>query len=212
VDKVLIVDDELRIISLVRHHLEFEGYEGVAATDAQEAWRLLVEEVPNAAIIDLRLPGGMDGWMLIDKIRTDGRFSKLPIVVLTGMLEPDVVQRAADKGCEYMGKPFSADALMDKLKVAMARGDKLPGAAPRVAMRSTPVVMLLGEYRVDGSIHLPPEIPRFSDSWEALIRDGREFVPVTDATVVRLDDGQVITEAGFIQVRKDQIRGVFPVE
>ena len=189
--KVLVVEDEPSIVTIVRYHLESAGFDSFFAGDASEGWRLLVGESPDAAVIDIRLPG-VDGWSLIERIRSDGRYHELPIVVLTGLLEPEIVERANSLGCEYLSKPFAATALLTKIRnlLSLSGSDGAPGALTR---RSAPdsktelvavgVVLLLDSYQVEGIVYLPPELARFSDAWESLMRDQRSFFPITAATV-----------------------------
>jgi DNA-binding response OmpR family regulator len=208
--KVMVVEDDARVASVVRHILEADGYTYVHAPDAEQAWRELVAEVPDVAIVDIRLPGA-DGWSLIERIREDGRFHGLPVVVLTGLHDPEVMAKARSQDAEYLEKPFSGDALLDRLRTAMASAGKRPlePAKQRVDLQSLAVVMLLGEYRVEGTVHLPAELPRFSDAWESVVRDARLYVPVTNASV-RRHDGTEVAASAFLQVRKTDIRAVYP--
>ena len=74
-----------------------------------------------------------------------------------------------------------------------------------------PVVILLDTYRVEARLHLPEHGGRFSDAWEAVMRDERDYLPVTDVRIQTLDGGEVV-ESPFIEVRKADIRAVFPLE
>jgi len=212
VPKVLVVEDDQRIAALVRHILEADGYQPISVSGAEDAWKELIRETPDAAVVDLRLPG-LDGFALLERIRGDGRFHRLPVVIVTAQHDAEVVQRATSLGAEYIDKPFSARALMDKIRHAMERIGELPlpPVKQRAEMQTQTVVMLLGEYRVEGKIHLPSELDRFSDAWEAVILDGRTYVSLTDAKVERLD-GRRIADSSFLQVRKADIRSVYPLE
>ncbi|MGH2753765.1 MAG: response regulator [Actinomycetota bacterium] len=215
---VLIVDDQPSIVEMVRFHIEGAGFEASSAGDADEGWRTLVSSYPDAAVIDLKLPGA-DGWSLIERIRTDGRFSGMPVVVLSGMSDQGVVDRAAELGCDFLSKPFASSALVRKLQDAIrhrGNGAGTPPPAPaagamegRIQLVTTRVVLLLTGYRVEGNVHLPPELSRFSDAWESLIRDQRAFLPITDAKVTMLGESQS-SFANFLEVRKSDIQGVFP--
>lgn len=74
-----------------------------------------------------------------------------------------------------------------------------------------PVVILLDAYRVEANLHLPPEAGRFSDAWETVMRDSRSYIPVTDAQISTLDGAEVVNSP-FIEIRKADIRAVFPVK
>jgi CheY-like chemotaxis protein len=213
--KVLVVEDEPSIVTIVRYHLESAGFEGLFAADAEEGWRLLTNEHPDAAVVDIKLPGA-DGWTLIARARAEDAYRQLPVVVLTGLLEPDVLRRAEELGCEYLSKPFAATALLGRLR-DMLSGTAAPAPAPAMdgegpRTRPVPVVvsLLLDEYQVDGTVYLSPGPARFSDAWESLVGDARSFFPVTDAAVYPAGGGHAFAHPAFIEVRKEDVRAVFP--
>ena len=213
--KILVVEDQQSVVAIVRYHLESAGMEGHFAHDVQDGWRLLTAEQPDAAVVDIGLPGA-DGWALIEKLRGDDRFADLPVVVLTGLIEPEVVRRAGSLGCEYLSKPFAASALLGKIRGGLERRAPAPQAAAppvdpnKVELVVVGVVMLLDHYQVEGKVHLPPELARFSDAWESLIRDSRDYVPVTDVRVSLRDGHTIVASPSFMEVRKADVRAVFP--
>ena len=203
--KVLIVEDDRNVAGLVRHLLEEEGFVSTLSVDLDGAWGSLSSEPADAAIIDLGLLGGESGWDLIEKIRKDENHASLPIVILTGSPPEDVLDRARSLNCEYLGKPFSAPALLDRLQLAVRAAGRAPG------QRAEQVVLVMGGYRIEGQVHVPVELTRFSDAWEAVVRDPREFLPVTDAKMFSAD-GQMVANAAFIQVRKTDVKAAFTAE
>ena len=211
-DTVLIVEDDPSVATVIRHHLQGAGYVGHIAQDVEDAWRVLVSESPQAAIIDIKLPGA-DGWHLVERIRGDGRFAALPLVVLTGLVEPQVMQKAEELECSYLSKPFASSTLLHKLSHAIRnRPQARPPRAERdlrIDLVPTDVTVLIEGYRVEGQIFLPPEMGRFSDAWEAIVRDQREFLPVSEARLIRTD-GSIVAEPQLFQVRKSQVHAVFP--
>lgn len=74
-----------------------------------------------------------------------------------------------------------------------------------------PVVILLDTYRLQANLHLPPDAGRFSDAWEAVMRDSREYIPVTDVQISTLQGAEVV-DSPFIEIRKADIRAVFPMD
>ncbi|MDQ3987370.1 MAG: hypothetical protein M3280_12840 [Actinomycetota bacterium] len=88
---------------------------------------------------------------------------------------------------------------------------KLGLSVNRIPLSSVPVILLLDAYRVEGRLHLAPDMDRFSDAWEAVMRDTRDYLPVTDARIERLDGAEVVSSP-FIEVRKADIRAVYPLE
>jgi DNA-binding response OmpR family regulator len=212
--KVLLVDDDPSTVTIVRYHLENAGFEGTFAVDAEEGWRHLVSEAPDVAVIDIHLPGE-DGWSFIKKMRSDGRFESLPVVVLSGVADPDGEEKARAVGAQFLSKPFAASALLTRIRGladdTSAASDFPPtgSGSQRVEMAIVGVILLLDTYRIEGKLHLPPELARFSDAWESVMRDHREYVPVTDVVVSTIDGEEVVTSP-FLEVRKADVRAVFP--
>jgi CheY-like chemotaxis protein len=195
--KVLVVEDDLRILSAVRQQLQVEGFTVLEAGDAKEAWQILVDERPDAALVDLYLRTERDGWGLLTNLRQDGRFVRLPVVVMTGSVGPEAGERAAEMGCGFLTKPFESADLMRALREQMKRA--------RTPVR---VSLHLSGLRVEGTVHVSGG--RFSDGWEATMAEERDFVPVTEA--VLFVPGTPDREVPFVQVRKADILAVSPLE
>jgi DNA-binding response OmpR family regulator len=202
--KILIVDDDPGVAGLVKELLAQEGFLAIYASDADSGWAALIAEDPDAAILDLWLYGRESGWELLDRIRSNEHFNSLPVVILTGVTGEDVVNRAQERGAEYLSKPFTAPALMDRLRRAMRASGRSPG------VRSHAVVILTPAFRIEGTIHIAEELARFSDAWEALVRDPRAYFPLTGATIRSLDGSKPIAEHELIEIRKSDVTAVFP--
>jgi CheY-like chemotaxis protein len=217
--KVLVVEDQPSVMQIVRYHFENEGFQGVYAGDVEEAWRLLVAENPDAVVTDIALPKA-DGWTLIEKIRGDGRYHGTPIVVLTGLLEPEVAEKAKSLKCAYLTKPFAATALLNKVKTMVKESADARGSAQaqqessvhHIDLVPVAVVIILRSYAVEGTIYMPPELARFSDAWESVNRDPRAFFPVTNARITSIDGGQLVASPPFMEVKKRDVLGIFPVD
>jgi CheY-like chemotaxis protein len=217
--KVLVVEDQPSMQTIVKYHFENTGYEGVYADTVDDGWRLLVTESPDAVVTDISLPGA-DGWTLIERVRSDGRFHQVPIVILIGNVDEETAHKAASLGCDYLTKPLSATALLNKLRMVLAASDgprtlprppDAPGS-PRIPLVAVGVVILLDNYQIEGTVHLPPELSRFSDAWESVVRDPRTFFPVTDARISTSDGHLTLSSPPFIEIRKTDVRAVFPMD
>jgi DNA-binding response OmpR family regulator len=197
---ILVAEDDPRILTMVRQRLQIEGFSVLEAGDPQEAWRALVEDGADAALIDLSLRSDTDGWRLIGTVREDTRFARLPIVIMTGTPRSQVEEKAQSLRCAYLAKPFEPDDMITSLRGAMGG-----------ALRKVGVTILLAALKIEGTVHLTSEHSRFSDGWEVLIRDERTFIPVTDVTV-SMPDGSNPSEVTFLQVKKADILAVYPTE
>ena len=141
--KVLIVDDEPQILRALRAGLLAHGYDVVSAADGEEALDKAATELPDAVILDLNLPK-LSG---LDVCRGLREWSSVPIIVLSVRdAERDKVA-ALDLGADdYLTKPFGADELLARLRVALRH-------AARVAGPPEPVVRA-GEVMIDLSRHM----------------------------------------------------------
>jgi DNA-binding response OmpR family regulator len=198
--RVLIVDDEVQISGLARYHLELEGFEADEVQEAETAWRMFTSQPYDAAIVDITLHGALDGWGLIRRLRGDGRFRAVPLVVMTGLDDPEVPARAAELGCVYLSKD-SIPEVADRLRDAI-----------RASLRPVRVVLLLPGYTVQGTLHLPMEPKRFSDAWEVLIQSPATFVALSDPVLSGPGEETGASAGPVLEVRKDRILGVIPVE
>ena len=193
-------EDDPRIVSLVRQRLTIEGFQVLEAGDPQEAWRTLIEDGPDAALIDLSLRNEADGWRLIGTVRDDGRFARLPIVVVTAAPRLEVEEKATSLNCTFLSKPFEPDELVASIRGAMG-----------AALQKVGVTILLAALKIEGTVHLTSEHSRFSDAWEILMRDDRSFIPVTGVTV-SMPDGSNPSTVPFLQIKKADILAVYPAD
>lgn len=200
--KVLVVEDDSNVAGLVTELLLEEGYIAIHASDVDSGWASLISEDPDAAILDLY--GRETGWDLLDRIRASEHFGTMPVVILTGVTGEEVAQKASSKGAEYLTKPFTPAALMDRLRRAMRAAGRAPG------VRAHAATLLTSSFWIEGNLHVTEELERFTDAWEALVRDPREYIPITEATVKMLDGRTVLATADVIEVQKTDISIVMP--
>jgi DNA-binding response OmpR family regulator len=198
--RILVAEDDPRVLAMVRQRLQIEGFQILEAGDPQEAWRSLIEDGADAALIDISLRGEADGWRLIGSVRDDGRFARLPIVVMTGTPRTEIEEKARSLECSFLAKPFLPDDMIASLRRAMG-----------AVLQKVEVTILLAALKVAGTVHLTSEHSRFSDAWEVLMRDERSYIPVTGVTV-SMPDGSNPSEVPFLQVRKADILAVYPAE
>jgi two-component system, OmpR family, KDP operon response regulator KdpE len=121
--RVLVCDDELRIIRALKVILRDNGFEVLATATAKEALDTAAVEIPDAAIIDLVLPDG-DGVEVCAQLRA---WSEMPILVLSAVGEEEEKVRALEAGADdYVTKPFGPRELVARLEAALRRA----GAGP----------------------------------------------------------------------------------
>ncbi len=114
--KVLVVDDEPRIVQLVRDYLEHAGFAVRDARDGAEAVRLARADRPDLVVLDLGLPR-MDGIDVARTLRARGR--ETPIVLYSAYLDPAVEDEALALGLRTVDKG-EPDRLMEALRAVLA--------------------------------------------------------------------------------------------
>jgi CheY-like chemotaxis protein len=128
-ETVLIVDDNLANLKLVRILLAAEGYDVRTATDAQEAMDVIRGARPRLILMDIQLPG-MDGLELTRRLRSDPTTRDTLILALTAYAMRGDEQRARDAGCDgYIPKPIDTRALPGVIAGYLA-GAPAPAPAP----------------------------------------------------------------------------------
>ncbi|MBC7288053.1 MAG: response regulator [Armatimonadetes bacterium] len=96
--KILIVDDAPDFVFAVRNFLEDLGYEVVEAYDGQEALQVIEREQPDLVLLDVIMPI-MDGWETLSAIRKRPGCEDLPVVMLTGLDQPQHIAESYGRGC-----------------------------------------------------------------------------------------------------------------
>lgn len=123
-EKILVVDDEPRILRLVRSNLEPLGYKVVTSTDGETALNQAEMNEFDLIILDIMLPR-MDGWEVCRRLR---EFSTVPIIMLTAKAEESEKVKGLEMGADdYLTKPFSVQELLARIR-AVLRRTRLPAA------------------------------------------------------------------------------------
>ncbi|NCB64608.1 MAG: response regulator transcription factor [Bacilli bacterium] len=134
--KVLLVDDEPSIVTLLAFNLEKDGYEVTTATDGAEGYRLAISNPFDFIILDLMLPS-MDGMDICKRLRQE-KFDT-PIMILTAKddeLEKVIgLELGAD---DYMTKPFSPREVLARMKAILRRTNKAVPAEPVATAQPEP--------------------------------------------------------------------------
>ena len=119
--KVLVVDDDVKTVDLVKLYLERDGYQVLTAYDGVEALRLARENYPDLIVLDLMLPD-IDG---LEVCRTLRHESDVPIIMLTARTTDQDKLMGLDLGADdYVTKPFSPKELAARVRAVLRR---LPG-------------------------------------------------------------------------------------
>ena len=125
--KILIVDDEVRILMLIQTLLKGNGYETIAAKSGEEALGILAQGGIDVMITDLRM-APMDGLTLIKEVKKT--HAKLPMILLTAYASVETAIDAMKCGAfDYLTKPFKVDEMLATVKRAEAAAAEGGGGA-----------------------------------------------------------------------------------
>ena len=119
---ILVVDDEPRIVQLVRDYLEHGGFTVLVASDGQAALRTARTGRPDLIVLDLGLPG-LDGLDVTRALRREG---EIPIIMLTARTEETDKLVGLELGADdYLTKPFSPKELVARVRAVLRRAEGL---------------------------------------------------------------------------------------
>jgi two-component system KDP operon response regulator KdpE len=129
--RILVVDDEPKMVRLVREILTAAGYEVLAACSGEQAIELVAQEQPDLVLLDILLTyGTLDGYQTARRLR---EFTDVPIIMLTAKArESDLLQGFEAGADDYITKPFSAKELLARLQAVLKRAQRsslAPGEA-----------------------------------------------------------------------------------
>ena len=150
--RILIVDDEKQLVSLVKLHMEMAGYEVLSANDGEKAMLIIKEERPDLIILDLMIPK-IDGWEVCKRLRTVG---DIPVIMLTARTDTDDKLKGFECGADdYVTKPFSPRELVARVKRVLARAESGPVKPRRYSIGDTEIDLEDITVKVkDESVHL----------------------------------------------------------
>ena len=107
---ILVVDDDIKILSFIRPTLRLAGYEVATATSGEEALTLIDTLKPDLILLDIVM-SPMDGFEVLRKLRT---FSELPVIATSA--HASAAKRAFDLGAnDFLDKPFRPDELAERI-------------------------------------------------------------------------------------------------
>ena len=118
--RILIVDDEMNNVDILRRVLEREGFRRIeSTTDSREAASMYVQCRPDLILLDLHMPH-LDGLDVMGQLNEIAEASYLPILILSGDLTPEARRDALSRGAkDFVAKPFQQDELLLRIKTLL---------------------------------------------------------------------------------------------
>ncbi len=135
IHRVLLIEDEEGIRSILDEALREEGYDVVAAAHGGEGLRLTLESPPCAVLVDLMLPV-MDGVQYIEACRSRSQLDGLPIIAMSARHREEAAARLHVEG--FLAKPFDLHELLAIVSTLLGRPQQAPPAKPARRRKKPP--------------------------------------------------------------------------
>ena len=140
---ILVVEDEDAIREMLVMVLDQANFAYIAATDAEEAQKLLDDKIPDLILLDWMLPG-ISGVEWARRLKKESVYKDIPIILLTARGEEEDKIRGLEIGADdYMTKPFSPKELIARIRAVLRRSGKIQGQAQ----------IILGDLTLDTEQH-----------------------------------------------------------
>ena len=153
---ILVVEDEVPLLTLLRYNLEKQGFRVEEASDGEEALLRVAEAKPDLVLLDWMLPQ-LSGLEVCRQLRRRPATRDLPIIMVTARVEQQDSVRALDIGADdYVSKPFAMDGLLARIRALLRRSGSV---ATRGTLAFHDLVMDQDAHRVSRNgraLHLGP--------------------------------------------------------
>jgi two-component system KDP operon response regulator KdpE len=153
--KVLVVDDEPKLVRLVKEVLTATGFDVISVSDGNSAIEAIAMENPDLVLLDIVLADEFDGYQVAQRVR---EFSDIPIIMLTAKVRESDLIRGFDAGADdYITKPFSAKELLARVRAVLKRSQVKVGelAESEIVCGSLHIDLARRKVAVDGKqVHL----------------------------------------------------------
>jgi DNA-binding response OmpR family regulator len=130
--RILIIDDEMDFVKMLRARLQIEGYEVLTAEDGTKGIQVARKERPAVIILDIMMPG-MDGHMVCDMLKKSTLTWSIPIIYLTAKTSQADEVLAMEKGAKYyLTKPYNPGVLLEMVRSAILETDQTEKKEDRI--------------------------------------------------------------------------------
>ncbi|HVQ61065.1 MAG TPA: response regulator [Burkholderiales bacterium] len=122
--KIVVIEDDVTFLALLRVHLASAGHEVLTAEDAALGLRAIITEAPDLILLDLTVPY-LDGFEMIKALHDDPATNSIPVVVLTGRGDDDTFAQARKLGAsQFLTKPVARDVLIRAIETQLSAPKK----------------------------------------------------------------------------------------
>ncbi|MEI8376909.1 MAG: response regulator transcription factor [bacterium] len=157
--KILVVDDDLAILELIKINLQLIGHDVICADDGIKGFALVKQESPDLVILDVMMPK-VDGFTVANRIRNNETSKDTPILMLTALGMMQDKAKGFDAGVDdYLVKPFELDELKLRTRALLRRTKSLPESLGRVEIQTVGDITLIPE---NFSVQIKDEVAKLT--------------------------------------------------
>ncbi|HOT93295.1 MAG TPA: response regulator transcription factor [Anaerolineae bacterium] len=172
-ERILIVDDNTRLVEALRHILEGEGYTVLTAPDGLAALQLMQATCPHLILADIAMPR-MNGYQLYERVRENPEWTLIPFLFLTGRGMDSDIRYAKELGADdYLVKPVEPEDLLVAVRGKLKRARQLAQLRGRDLVEvdeetATPALVV-------GALRIEPKTHRVTFNGNPIALSAREF-------------------------------------
>ena len=118
--RLLVIDDKYSHLLLLQTILEEEGYKVITINNGSDALKIIEEDTNiDAILLDIMMPD-IDGYQILDKLRTNGGKLPIPVIIVSAKADTNSIKKAMDKGAfGYITKPLNIQEVRNKINSAL---------------------------------------------------------------------------------------------
>ena len=122
--KILVVDNEVHIVMILKDSLEFSGFQVVTALDGEEALERVAQDSPDLLVLDIGMPK-MDGWEVCHRLKSDAKTRDIPIIILTAYAQTSDQKKGAQLCADrFITKPCDLTYLVEEINTLLSKKEK----------------------------------------------------------------------------------------
>ncbi|MCI5850323.1 MAG: response regulator transcription factor [Sutterellaceae bacterium] len=147
--KVWCVEDDASIREIEVYALRSSGFEAKGLENAAEFWAALSSEIPDLVVLDIMLPGDMDGTAILKRLRSAAEWKSIPVIMASAKGQEYEKVKLLDLGADdYIVKPFGVMELVSRIRAVLRRSSPGPEKAEGRVLRVSGIVLSTAERTV----------------------------------------------------------------
>jgi DNA-binding response OmpR family regulator len=125
--KIICIEDEMEMIELIKLILIRRGYTFFGAGSGEQGLSLIRDTKPDLVLLDLMMPGGIDGWGVYQQMKADPDLQDIPVIIITAKAQniDKILGLHIAKVNDYITKPFSPGELLQSIEAVLGSPEAL---------------------------------------------------------------------------------------